>query len=207
MGLRNIFGQKRNTLGSNNIIWLLTINDIFTWGISFVVTTLIGLYLAEKLEADPKTVVGIGTTVSFLARALTQIPFGLLGDYFKRDVDEVLMLALGNGLMGLAILGYTQVEADWQYYLLQAAFGIGSALNLVNWRKLFAKSLDTGKEGREYAIYDSAMSMSIAILGVLAGTVTVLSTWHFDMFIGFMGLLIIASNIWIAGVYFYEKQY
>ncbi|MFW5702579.1 MAG: hypothetical protein ACOCXP_01285 [Candidatus Dojkabacteria bacterium] len=88
---------------------------------------------------------------------------------------------------------------------LAAVFGVGSALNLVNWNKLFAKSLDAGAEGKEYAIYDSAMSFSIALLGLIAGTVTVLSDWHFDMFMAFMGILIIASNIWISGIYYYQK--
>ncbi|MFW5702580.1 MAG: hypothetical protein ACOCXP_01290 [Candidatus Dojkabacteria bacterium] len=119
MDFRNLFREKKPTLDSNNIIWMLTINDIFTWGINLVVITLVGLYFAEKIDGDPKTIVGIGTAIAYVARAFTQIPFGLLGDHFKKDLDEVIMLVVGNKLMGSAILGYTIINQAWQYYALQ----------------------------------------------------------------------------------------
>lgn len=190
----------------NTTIWLLTVNDVFTWGMVNVVTILIGLYLSGKLAADAAEVVGLGTGILFLTRALVQIPFGLLGDRTRSDLDEVIMLMIGNLLMGVPIILYTQVTAPWHYYSLQVILGIGAAMNIVNWRKLFAKNLDNGKEGLQYAFYDSTMSLSIAAIGICSGLIASMGMGSFDWVIGSVGSLICLSNFWIISLYTANKR-
>lgn len=190
----------------NTTIWLLTVNDVFTWGMVNVVTILIGLYLSRKLDVDATEVVGVGTGILFLTRALVQIPFGLLGDRTRSDLDEVIMLMSGNLLMGVPIILYTQVTTPWHYYCLQVILGIGAAMNIVNWRKLFAKHLDKGKEGFQYAFYDSTMSLSIAAIGICSGLVASMGMGSFDWVIGTVGALICLSNFWIISLYTANKR-
>lgn len=190
----------------NQTILLLTVNDVFTWGVYNAINVLVGIYLTEKLNMLATEVVGIGVGILFLTRSVVQIPMGLIGDRLHTERDEVIMLMWGNILMGLPIILLTQVTAAWHYYLLQIVFGIGAAMNLVDWRKLFAKNLDKGREGLQYAVYDSIMSLSIALIAVSGGVVANISEKYFDIVIAGVGLLICLSNIWIISIYSAQHQ-
>lgn len=194
------------SLKMNPTIWYLTINDVFTWGIFFVFLALVGLYIAQKFNVNAVEVVGIGGGIAYLTRGIVQVPFGVLGDKLETTQDETIMLMLGNFLMGLPILLFTQINDVNQYYILQFVFGLGAALNIVNWRKLFAGNLDKGKEGLEYAVYDSIMSFSIAALSVLGGTIAGISPDYFDVVIATIGSVIILSNFWVLFLYNYKKK-
>jgi MFS family permease len=201
-----LFRKKTNPKPVNTVIWLLTVNDIFTWGVFYVVVILIGLYLSLKLDIVATELVGLGTGLMYMTRALVQIPLGILGDRLKSDRDELWFLMIGNVLMGIPVILFTQITAGWQYLALQMLIGVGAAMNIVDWRKLFAKNLDKGREGMEYAIYDSLMSFSIAMLGIFSGAVANISEAYFDLVIGGIGVLIIVSNIWILLIYILQRN-
>ncbi|HEX9805003.1 MAG TPA: MFS transporter, partial [Candidatus Dojkabacteria bacterium] len=155
----------------NPIIILLTLSDIFAWGGFFVVTFLVGLFLAEQLDMNAVQITGTGIAIRYLVRAIFQIPIGMVADKFKKDFDEVYFLLVGITLMSVAIIFMTMVSSPIQYYFLEFVIGLGAALNLVNWRKLFAKNLTEGREGMDYAAYDTAISLSIAAFLFIAGYV------------------------------------
>jgi MFS family permease len=211
--LANLIGERQRGENSNadgpkninSVIWLLTINDIFTWGVYFIVTVLAGLYIAERLDVNAVETIGIGAGIGYFVRALVQVPIGLIGDKLATDKDEVWFLMLGNFLMGLPVLLLTQVTESWHYFMLQAVFGLGAALNIVDWRKLFAKSLTKGREGLSYAIYDTVMSLAIALLSILSGAIAGISGEYFDLVITSVGLLMISSNIWVLLIYMINK--
>ena len=190
----------------NSRIWYLTLNDVFVWGFYFIATALVGIYLSERIDAPATEVVGIGAGIGYFMRGITQIPIGILGDKIKGRRDEVLFLVLGNLLMGTPIILYTQISAAPEYYLLQVVFGMGCAINLVNWRKLFAGSLDKGHEGMEYAAYGAIMGMSITVLSVLGGTIASISSYYFDLVIGGVGVVIILSNLWLVPLFLSTKD-
>jgi hypothetical protein len=193
----------------NNTIWLLTINDIFTWGVYYIVSILTGVYIADKFAVNVTETIGIGAGVMYFVRAIVQIPIGVWGDKILGDKDEVWLLILGNFLMGMPVIMLTQATETWHYYVLQAIFGLGTALNIVDWRKLFAKNLDKGKEGFEYAVYDTVMSFAIALLSIMSGAIAGISPYYFDLVITTVGLLILSSNLWVFLIYLinhYPKQ-
>ncbi len=190
----------------NSTILFLTFNDIFTWGTHYVVTVLVGLYLSEKLQINATEIVGIGAGVLFIARGATQLPTGFIIDRLKTDIDETLGLMIGNVFMGIPIILLTQVTEPIHYYAIQFVFGIGGAINLVCWRKLFAKSLDKGKEGTEYALYETAMSLSIAIFSLFGGIIASVSDYYFDMVMASLGMVMIVSNFWVYFIYQKKRQ-
>lgn len=179
----------------NRVIALLTFSDIFSWGIYFILSTIAGIYLAGKLGANVLEIVGLGNAIYLLTRATVQIPIGAFTDRLKNDHDEIALLGLGNVFMGLPFILYPLIE-DFPIYLgLQFIFGLGAALNLVTWRKLFAKNLDLNQEGKQYATYDFINSIAGAIFSVIAGVVANLSAAYFDLVIFGFGLVMIASSI------------
>ncbi len=180
---------------SGKVVWILTFVDIFTWGLYVIVTSLSGLYLANKLDSDIVRVVGIGTSIHFVVRAFFQIPIGLILDKIKKDIDEIIILTVSVVIMGVSVILYPYIKTASFYYLLQFLFGIGASMNLVSWRKLFAKNLDENREGMQYAVYGAIMSLAIAIFGVVAGIFANKGQYYFDTVMTLMGSIIIVGSL------------
>ncbi len=178
----------------NKVIWLLTFSDIFSWGLFLSITSLVGIYLSNKLGYDALEVVGIGVGLSYLIRGVSQIPIGLVTDNIKKDRDDLLILITGSILMGLPFLFYPVIQSALAFYFLHGIFGFGAAMNLVTWRKLFAKNLDKGKEGFTYAVYDTIMSAAIALFSFVGGILASNSPAIFDLVLMGIGVAIMASS-------------
>ncbi len=190
---------SKKAIRVNKVIALLTTSDIFTWGLFLVTTTISGLYLVEKLKLDEGEIVkivGIGAGMYSIVKGILQIPIGVISDKIKSDTDDILFLFFGNLLMGLPFIFYPNISEIYMYYILQGVLGFGSAMNLVNWRKLFAKNLDTNKEGLQYGTYDAVMSLSVAVFSIIAGSIASLSPESFDKVMLGIGILMMSSGIW-----------
>jgi MFS family permease len=193
--------EQKNNHRFNRVIIYLTTSDIFTWGLMIVLSSISGIYLANKLGGDAVKFVGIGTALFSIFKGLLQIPIGIFTDKVRKDKDEITFLLLGNILMGVPFIFYPLINSEYIYYILQSICGIGAAMNLVNWRKLFAKNLDKGKEGLEYGAYDTVMSLSVALFSIIAGFVADLSQHYFDAVIVVIGILMVSSGVWAALIY------
>jgi MFS family permease len=185
----------------NRVVLFLTLADVFTWGPFFVVSSLSSIYLADKLGQDTIGFVGIGVAISFLTRAIFQIPTGMLADRLEKDRDEIWLLAIGATLAGLSFIFYPFITAPWHYFILQFVFGMGISLDVVNWRKLFAINVTKGIEGKEYAIYDTVLSTSTALLAVGLGLVANIGDNYFDIVMTSAGILMIIASIWILLIF------
>jgi MFS family permease len=181
----------------NRVVLYLTLADVFTWGPLFIVSALAGIYLSDKLGRNTVSFVGIGTGISYITRAVFQLPIGKLTDKLKKDRDEIYILAFGALLVGISFALYPLINEVWHYYFLQFLFGVGISLNVVNWRKLFAINITEGMEGEEYAIYDTVVSTSSAILAVVSGVIANLGDEYFDfVFIG-AGAFMMLASVWV----------
>lgn len=178
------------------IVLFLTFSDIFTWGVYYSINALIGIYLSSKLGGNVVEYIGIGTGVYMLARAIFQLPVGYITDHIHKDRDEILLLIGSNVLMGLPFLLYPFIAGPGVYYILQFVFGTGTAINLVSWRKLFARNLDRHHEGSEYAIYETIMSVVTALFSIVAGVVGNISHEYFEAVIVVLGIIMMTGSIW-----------
>lgn len=190
----------------NKVLIFLTFSDVFSWGAYTVISALTGLYLANKLGQNTVEYVGIGTAIYFFVRGLAQMPIGHITDKYKDDKDEIFLLALGIVLMGIPFLFYPKITVFYHYFLLQAMFGLGAALNVTNWRKLFALNIDGGREGRQYATYETIMSLCTGVLSVVGGVIANMGEKYFDMVISFSGLFILIASIWVLLIYLFDKR-
>jgi MFS family permease len=190
----------------NRVVVYLTFSDIFTWGLYLIITAIAGIYFAEKFEENAVSIIGIGTSMFYLARVVAQIPIGILTDKIRRDKDDLIILILGNVLMGVPYLIYPIIESASAFFTLQFIIGIGGAMNLVNWRKLFAENLDKGKEGYTYAAYDTILSIAMVIFGALAGEVASKGKNYFDLVIILIGVFTILSSIFPLLVFTEKKR-
>jgi MFS family permease len=186
----------------NRVVVLLTLTDMFTWGPLIIISALAGIYLGKKLGTNVVDIVGIGTAIYFLTRAIFQLPLGHITDKIEKDTDEIIILALGVILMGLPFMFYPNITQPYHYYILQFIFGLGVSLNVTNWRKLFATNVDQGKEGKQYAFYETLMSLSTAILSTLVGVIANLGDRYFDWVMRGSSIIVMLSCIYVASIYF-----
>lgn len=175
--------------------FLLTISDIFTWGGYLAISNIVGIYLSQKLGQNAIEIIGVGTGIYLVTRACLQVPMGLLIDRIRGDRDEILLLGISTLLMGLPFLIYPSLESVTVYYLLQVSFGIGTALNLVNWRKLFAQNLTKDREGMTYAMYDTVNSLAVAMFTTAAGIFANRGIEEFGSIVFLCGVLISCSGL------------
>jgi MFS family permease len=187
--------KRYRFIPANTIVALLTLSDIFTWGLVAVLNVLVGIFLAEKLGANTVQIVGIGTAILAFSRGVIQIPAGKFVDKHKGDTDEITALALGNILMGIVYILFPTIETAGMYYVLQLLFGIGTGINLVGWRKLMTQNVDRQSEGMEYAEYGLVIDVSIGIFGLLAGTIANFSQAYFELVLVLTGFMMILSSI------------
>jgi len=108
--------------------------------------------------------------------------------------------------MGVPFIFYPYISLPIHFYLLQFVFGIGVAFNVTNWRKLFALNVDGGREGRQYALYETIVSACTAVLSIVGGIIANLGTIYFDMVISFAGIVIMLGSIWVVLIYRYEER-
>lgn len=181
----------------NKTVLLLTLTDVFSWGPFYIISTISGIYLANKLGEDTVQFIGIGTAIYYVTRSIFQIPIGYITDKLKTTTDEMVMLCLGVILMGIPYILYPQISLPIHYYILQFVFGVGSSLNLTTWRKLFALNIDKGKEGSQYAFYEAATSLSSALLATSMGYIANISERHFDIIIVLSGLVMSLACLWV----------
>ena len=194
------------SFGLNNIIWFLTMSDVFTWGLYMVITSFIGIYLSTKFGENALEIVGIGVACFNFAKGFFQIPIGYITDKLKTNKDDIIFLSIGNILMGLPYVFLPFISHPNFYYVGMFSVGLGGAMNLVNWRKLFAKHLQKGHEGMSYASYDTIMSISMILFGLVIGFVSSLSEHIFDIAISVIGILIICSSFWVLMIFFAKKK-
>lgn len=192
---------SKNNSKFNKVTLILTFSDVFSWGPTLVISTLAGLYLANKLGENTVEFVGIGTAIYYLVRASLQVPIGYFTDKIRKDKDEILLLMLGIWLMGLPFLFYPMITNPFSYYVLQFLLGAGGALNLINWRKLFAKNLHTNSEGMEYGIYETIMSIATAGFSLAAGIIANISQHYFDIVLYTIGTTMIASGMLVLLIF------
>ena len=190
----------------NKVIFYLTLSDIFTWGLYFMVNSIVGIYLENKFGGSAIAYIGVGTAIYYLAKGGLQIPVGLYTDRIKKDKDDIVFLLLGNIFMGLPFFFYPIIKDPVPYYFLQFILGLGSAMNLVSWRKLFAANLDKGREGYNYAVYDTIMSIAGAAFALAAGYIASISQVYFDLVIIGIGGLMLSSGLWVILIYFVNNR-
>lgn len=193
----------------NKIILYLTASDIFTWGLMVVISSFTGLYLAEKLnmpETEVVKFIGVGIALNSFTNGLLQIPLGYLIDKIKGDLDEIWILFFANTIMGIPLLFFPLISSVELYYIFQVIMGVGTAANLITWRKLFAKHVDKDHEGMEYGSYETVMSLSIGIFSIISGSLASVSGEYFDIVMVGMGIIMILSSIWAYMIFRYEYK-
>ena len=129
-----------------------------------------------------------------MVKAVFQIIVGKWADEEDGNQRELLALIAGSTLQSLIPLGYLFFHNLSEIYILQVVYGIGLALAYPGWMVIFSRYLRADKAGYEWGVYNTTVSLGIA---VAAG----LGAYLADIF-GFNVLFVIVSVFSFVGTGF-----
>jgi MFS family permease len=190
----------------NRTIGILTLSDVFVWGIYMVAYPLQGIYMTYKYGYDSIQYLAVGLSIYYFMRAILQVPIGILLDRVKSDNDEIWSLGIGSLFIGLNFVLFPFTQNPIQYYLVMGLAGIGASFNLLGWRKLFAKNLDKNKEGQSYAAYEAVMSFCTGIFSLVSGKLSSINYQIFTDFFIVVGVITIVGGLTVVMFLFKTKR-
>lgn len=137
---------------------------------------------------------GFAGAVFALAAGVTVL---LSGKWSDRVPEPKTIVAVGYGIMGTGFFFMTCVDTIWGLLLTQVITGLGEALYVPAYDKLYSEHLDGNSEGTEWGVWE-AMNYFATAIGAAAGGALV----HF---FGFYPLFILMSLLcFVSGLYLYR---
>jgi len=153
----------------NKIIRILIISDFVFFFASGLVNPIFAIFITEQIRGGNVKVVGISASIFLITKSALQIPIGILLDKIKHKKSNWHFLFWGSMIISLVFLGYYFSKEVWHIYLLQAIYGIGTAISLPPWLAIFTRRIDKGKEATEWSIESTATGIAAGISGVVGG--------------------------------------
>jgi len=178
----------------NKILRSLILSDLFILGSFGLIQPIFALFITREISGATITAVGIAVTIQLVVKAVFQIIVGKWADEEDGNQRELLALIAGSTLQSLIPLGYLFFHNLSEIYILQVVYGIGLALAYPGWMVIFSRYLRADKAGYEWGVYNTTVSLGIA---VAAG----LGAYLADIF-GFNVLFVIVSVFSFVGTGF-----
>jgi MFS family permease len=153
----------------NAVVKQLTVAETLIWSGYFMNNAVAAIFLADRIALDPVRAIGFGYAIFLITRAILQIPIAKYIDKRTGEKDELFAI-LGSGLlMSIAMFFYFFVTHEFHLYILQALTGVGAALFIPAFEKVFNKNTDKDGEGVDYAVRDTIVTLVAALLVATAG--------------------------------------
>ena len=99
------------------------------------------------------------------------IPFSMLMDKMKGEVDEYMFMIIGTGIISIIPLFYIFSSETWHIYLLQVIYGIANAMAVPAWRIVFTNHIDRKITGFEWSIEDVGVGLATASSAALGAII------------------------------------
>lgn len=175
----------------NPVVRTLCVSDIFILSGFGLIAPIFAVYLTNGIEGGNLQVVGLASTIYFLARALGQLPVAQLIDRFKGEKDDFSAMIIGSIAVSIVPLLYLIARTPGHIYLIQLFYGLSSALTVPSWLAIFTRHIERDKEGQAWASYYTLVSLSGAAVASIGGIVA--------NYMGFAPLFIMVSILSFVG--------
>ena len=142
----------------------------------FIVNASEGLFLPFIAVFITKTIAGatlatVGFSVVFYAvtKSLIQIPLAHSIDAKKNERSGFAVLMLGAIIGVFYAFGFLLIKVPWHLYALEVWGGIGWACLMAAYYGMFARHVDSGKEGFEWSLFSVGLTTAAATGSALGG--------------------------------------
>jgi MFS family permease len=149
-------------LDINKVIKILVASDFVLYFALGLLTPIYAIFVTEQIEGGTLAVVGMATTMYWVARLLTTVPLSKLMDKTDGEKDEFYFMIIGTLLTALIFITYTFASKVWHVYALQFTFGVINSMIVPAWRIVFTNHIDRDKTGYYWSVEDIGIGLSVA---------------------------------------------
>jgi len=153
----------------NPIIKVLIVSDFLIWSSYQLLAPVFAIFITDKITGGSIEAAGIAIALYLIFKSIFEMPVGMYIDRSKSEKDDLYTALVGTVLTALVFFMYPLVDAVWQVYVLQAIFGIASALAFPGWYSIFTRHVDKGKAGFEWSLYDVLTGIGMSAAAALGG--------------------------------------
>lgn len=161
------FGFTENNV--NDVIKLLTYSDLLilsAWGL---IGPILSIFVIDEIEGGTVAVAGLSATVFFVVRSIVQLPIAQYIDSKRGEFDDYRMMVLGSLVTALSAFLFAHATLVWHVYAVQALYGVAIAMASPPWNAIFTRHIDKNREGYEWSLYTSLISLGAGLTAGLGG--------------------------------------
>lgn len=156
-------------LKMNWVIKILIISDFLIWVSYQLFAPIFAVFVTDQLFGGSLEVVGISSSIYFVAKSVVEAPVGMWIDRTRAETDDLLTALVGTILTALVFFSYNFMTDIWQLYVAQGILGIGAAVAFPGWYSIFTRHIDKHKEALEWSLYDVLLGIGMAGSAALGG--------------------------------------
>jgi len=149
-------------LDINKVIRILVASDFVLYFAIGLFTPIFAIFITKQIEGGTIAVVGLATTMYWIARLITTVPLSKFMDKTDGEKDEFYFMVIGTLLTAVVFLSYTFASKVWHIYALQFTFGIINSMVVPAWRIVFTNHLDRDKTGYYWSVEDIGIGLAVA---------------------------------------------
>lgn len=146
----------------NKVLKILLLSDLLIIAGFGLLAPIFAIFLKDNIIGSSILAVGIASTVFLLTKGVAQIFVSKYTDEEKGNVRELYTLVIGSLIFTIVPILYIFSVNIWHIYIAQFIAGIGAALAYPGWMTLFTRFTDKNKEGFEWSVYDTSISLGAA---------------------------------------------
>jgi len=147
----------------NPVVRLFIISDFFIVGGLGLITPIFALFVTDFIEGATIETVGLAMTIYLITKSVGQTPIGIFIDRWRGQKDDMLILILSSLGFFVVSISYMLIDTVLQLYIVQFFYGFLAAASFPTWVSVFTRSVDKGKEGFEWSIYQTMADFGAAI--------------------------------------------
>lgn len=162
------------TSSVNPVILTLMISDSIVLTGFGLVEPVFAIFVSE-IRGGSVVSAGIASAIFLTVKSLLQLPFSRFVDTHDHTPGQphrhlaTRYLWLGMVfILSAPILYYFSTDI-WHVYVIQALYGLGSALAYPTWLKLWEMHIDRDRESYEWTLYSTVTNLTVALAAVVGG--------------------------------------
>ncbi len=183
----------------HSVLRTLIISDIFILGSFGLLQPIFAVFVVQGIAGTTLTSVGMALTIQLFTKAAFQVLVGKWDDEDKGHRRELKTLFIGSLLISIVPFGYALSTTLWQLYLIQFLYGLGGALSFPSWRIIFTRFMNRDRQGYEWGVYDTIISLATAAAAGLGGYIAEQFSFRF-LFVA-VGVMSVLGSFFIVRIF------
>ena len=153
----------------NGFIKIMILSDFTLFSAFGLIAPIFAIFSATTLAGGTIFKAALGSTVFLLVKSILQIPISKAIDKNHGEIDDYWTAVIGTYIIALVPFLYFVINSIPQLYIVQVIYGIGGALAFPGWIAMYTRHLDHGHEGFEWSLYNTTISVAVAITAAIGG--------------------------------------